>query len=59
MVIEIIQRLMRNLFNQREISHPEFRVRLTRAAYHGSEKIPYPGPMIWDILPASFKEVVS
>ena len=54
-----------DLFNQREISpynlrrHAEIRVPLTRTVYHGSESISYLGPKTWDILPTSFKEVVS
>ena len=57
-------KIFSNLFNQREIRHynlrrhPEFRIRLTRTVYHGSESILYLGPKIWDILPASFKEAV-
>ena len=49
-------KIFSNLFNQREIRHynlrrhPEFRIRLTRTVYHGSESILYLGPKIWDIL---------
>ena len=57
-------KIFSDLFNQREISpcnlrrHPEFRVTLTRTVYRGSESISYMSPKIWDILPASFKQVV-
>ena len=58
-------KIFSDLFNKREISpynlrrHSEFRVPLTRTAYHGNENISYLGPTIRDILLASFKEAVS
>ena len=58
-------KIFSDLFNKREISpynlrrHSEFRVPLTRTAYHGNESISYLGPTIRDILLASFKEAVS
>ena len=58
-------KIFSDLFNQREISlynlrrHPEFRVSLSSAVYHGSEGISHLGPKIWNILLATFKEGVS
>ena len=63
--IELPPTVVNNIFTQKN-SHfynlrlnSQFSRPLVRSVFHGTESISYLGPVIWDILPDSYKNVLN
>ena len=57
--------ILSNILTQRTQNHyslrnaSDFQIPFVRTVYHGTERISYLGPKIWDIVPAEIKNAIS